>query len=567
MNEEQIEAWIARDPDHETRAEVSALLESGDHDALVERFLGRLEFGTAGLRGVLGGGPNRMNRLVVIESSLGFARYIKDTVDGAAERGIVIAYDGRRKSDVFARDAAAAFAHHGLKVHFFSRMMPTPAGAFAVKHLDAAAGVIITASHNPPEYNGYKAYWENGAQIISPVDRGVAAAIDEVAKFPLPKLDFDAARAAGTIVEIPESVIDAYLDGLEAQLIHRHEGDRSLALAYTPLHGVGAELVERAMARAGFEGLRVVASQEQPDGEFPTVRFPNPEEPGAMDAVLELAGEIDAELAFANDPDADRLAVAVKTSDGYRMLTGDEVGTLLAQDLLARAPANAAVATTIVSSSLLRYMAEARGIEYFETLTGFKWIANGNLERQARGKRFLFGYEEALGYTIGDHVRDKDGIVALVAFAEMAAVAKSRGRSVLDELYDVYREHGVVLTKQKSLQLPPGPPVGRQLRESPPERIAGRAITAIEDLSNGTRRFADGREEPLELPSSDVLIYRLEGDARVVVRPSGTEPKLKCYYLVRRPVRDADPRVVESEAREELETLLQTHQRELQALL
>ncbi len=567
MNEEQIKAWLSRDPDHETREEVSALLESGDHDALVDRFLGRLEFGTAGLRGVLGGGPNRMNRLVVIESSLGFARYVKDSVDDAAERGIAIAYDGRRKSDVFARDAAAAFAHHGLKVHLFSRMMPTPAGAFAVKHLGAAAGVIITASHNPPEYNGYKAYWENGAQIISPVDKGVAAAIDEVAKAPLPELDFEAARAAGSIVEIPESVIEAYLDGVEAQLIHRGEGDRSIGVAYTPLHGVGAELVKKSMARAGFEHLRVVPSQEQPDGEFPTVRFPNPEEPGAMDAVLKLAREIDAELAVANDPDADRLAVAVKEGESYRMLTGDEIGTLLAHDLLSRASDDAAVATTIVSSSLLRYMAEARGVEYFETLTGFKWIANGNIARQAAGKRFLFGYEEALGYTIGDNVRDKDGVVAMVAFAEMAAVARSAGRSVLDDLYDIYREHGVVLTKQKSLKLPPGPPVGRTLRAKPPETIAGRAVTAMEDLASSTRRFMDGREESIDLPSSDVLIYRLEGDARVVIRPSGTEPKLKCYYLVRRAVGDGDPRAVEQEARDELDALLDTHQRELEAIL
>ncbi|MEL6546235.1 MAG: phospho-sugar mutase [Myxococcota bacterium] len=566
MNEEQINRWLERDPDPETRKEVQALLDAGDHDGLVERFLGRLEFGTAGLRGVLGGGPNRMNRLVVIESSLGFGSYVKETVENASERGIVIAYDGRRNSDVFARDAAACFAHLGLKVHLFSRMMPTPAGAFAVKHLNAAAGVIVTASHNPPEYNGYKAYWENGAQIISPVDKGVADAIDQVATQSLPELDFDAAKAKGLIVEIDESVVEAYLDGVQGQLIHSDRGDRGIALAYTPLHGVGAELVQKTMQRAGFAHFHVVESQAEPDGEFPTVRFPNPEEPGAMDAVLELAKSVGAELALANDPDADRLAVAVRVDDGYRMLTGDEIGTLLAQDLLNSAPDNAAVATTIVSSSLLGYMARARGVTYFETLTGFKWIANGNIARAAEGKSFLFGYEEALGYTIGDNVRDKDGVVALAAFAEMAAVARSEGKSVLDHLYAVYAEHGVVLTQQKSLKLPPGPPVGGKLRHSPPTRVGGRNVEATDDLATSVRRFADGREETIDLPKSDVLIYRLEGDARVVVRPSGTEPKLKCYYLVRRTV-DGDARTAEADAKTDLETLLNTHQEELKALI
>ncbi|MEO1481968.1 MAG: phospho-sugar mutase [Myxococcota bacterium] len=566
MNEQQIKDWMARDPDPETREEVNALLEAGDHEGLVERFLGRLEFGTAGLRGVLGGGPNRMNRLVVIESSLGFGRYVMETVDNAAERGIVIAYDGRRKSDVFARDAAAAFAHVGLNVHLFPREMPTPAGAFAVKHLDAAAGVIITASHNPPEYNGYKAYWENGAQIISPVDTGVAKAIDQVAKDPLPEMSFEAARSSGRVTLIDESVIGAYLDGVAGQLIHGSEGDRSLSVAYTPLHGVGAELASKAMTRAGFENFVIAESQREPDGEFPTVRFPNPEEPGAMDAVLALAEESGADIAFANDPDADRLAVAVRDGDAFRMLTGDEIGTLLASDLLSQAPKDSAVATTIVSSSLLGRMAESRGVAYFETLTGFKWIANGNIERQKRGETFLFGYEEALGYTIGDNVRDKDGIVAMVAFAEMTAVLRAQGRSVLDQLYDVYREHGVVVTKQKSLRLPPGPPVGRTLRAHPPTAIGGRAIVETDDLAAQTRTRADGTSSSLELPPSDVLVYRLDGDARVIVRPSGTEPKLKCYYLVRRAV-DGDAREAEHAAHGELDELLAAHQKELATLL
>ncbi|MEM6532022.1 MAG: phospho-sugar mutase [Myxococcota bacterium] len=557
---------MARDPDSDTRDEVAALLEDGDHDALVERFLGRLEFGTAGLRGILGGGPNRMNRLVVIESSLGFGRHILATVDNAAGRGIVVAYDGRRKSDVFARDTAAAFAHLGLRVHLFPREMPTPAGAFAVKHLGAAAGVIITASHNPPEYNGYKAYWENGAQIISPVDTGVAKAIDQVAREPLPELNFEAARASGQVTLIAESVVEAYLDGVAAQLVHSGEGNRSISIAYTPLHGVGAELAAKAMSRAGFENFSIADSQREPDGEFPTVRFPNPEEPGAMDAVIALAEETDADLAFANDPDADRLAVAARDGEGYRMLSGDEIGTLLAADLLENPPEDSVVATTIVSSTMLGLLARAHDVDYFETLTGFKWIANGNIARQADGKRFLFGYEEALGYTIGDNVRDKDGIVAMVAFAEMAAVLKANGQTVIGRLYEIYRTHGVVVTKQKSLKLPPGPPVGRTLRANPPTKIADRTVLETDDLSRQVTICADGSTRPLELPASDVLVYRLEGDARVIVRPSGTEPKLKCYYLLRSPV-DGEVHAAETGARAELDALLDSHQNELQAIL
>ncbi|MEO0460237.1 MAG: phospho-sugar mutase [Myxococcota bacterium] len=557
MNEEQIRTWIERDPDPNTRAEIEGFLERGDHEALVERFLTRLAFGTAGLRGVVGAGPNRMNRLVVIETSLGFGRVVAAQTQGAA---VVVAYDGRTHSERFARDAASAFASLGLRVHFFGEPMPTPVAAFAIKELKAAAGVVITASHNPPEYNGYKAFGRSAAQIVPPLDTQISEAIDAVAGTDLPFLDFDDLRVAGSIVEIDRSMAERYLDSIARHSIHPADTDRGMPIAYTPLHGVGAKLAEHAMTRAGFTRFESVAEQREPDPGFPTVRFPNPEEPGAMDRVIEHATAIGAEIAFANDPDADRLAVAIRDDDRFRVLTGDEIGLLLGQDRLQRATKPAVVGTTIVSSTLLGAIAKAHGAECFETLTGFKWIAQEALKRKEAGQNFVFGYEEALGYTIGDHVRDKDGIIALVAFAEMFVALGGRGRDVLDALYTIYRTHGVVVTLQQSLKLAPDLNIGRKLRRAPPARIGDRAVTAWEDFRSGKRTTHDGHETRLEFPPSDVLRYHLEGGVRVVVRPSGTEPKLKCYYLIQRAVEQSEPREVERLARIDLEQLRRSHQ-------
>ncbi|MEL6340478.1 MAG: phospho-sugar mutase [Myxococcota bacterium] len=563
MNEEQIRTWIARDPEPSTRAELQEFLDRGDHEALVERFLTRLAFGTAGLRGVVGAGPNRMNRLVVIETSLGFGRVVAEQGPGAA---VVIAYDGRTDSEVFARDAASAFASLGLRVHFFEEAMPTPVAAFAIKALGAAAGVVITASHNPPEYNGYKAFGRSAAQIVPPLDTQIADAIDVVAASDLPPLDFETSRAAGAIRPIEESLVERYLESITQHSIHPPGRDREVPIAYTPLHGVGAKLAERAMHRAGFARFESVAEQRDPDPGFPTVSFPNPEEPGAMDRVIAHAQAIKAEIAFANDPDADRLAVAIRDGDRFRTLTGDEIGLLLGQDRLKQAPRPAVVGTTIVSSTLLSEIAKAHGAECFETLTGFKWIAQEGLKRREAGQNFVFGYEEALGYTVGDHVRDKDGIIALVAFAEMFMALGGRGSDVLDAIYAIYRTHGVVVTLQQSLKLAPDLKVGRKLRREPPSTIGDRDVVAWEDFRTGKRSAPDGTETSLEFPRSDVLRYHLTGGARVVVRPSGTEPKLKCYYLIRRPVGELEPREAERLARAELEQLRRSHQDEIRKL-
>jgi phosphomannomutase len=533
---------MERDPDPKTRDEVAALIEAGDLEALEARFSGRLAFGTAGLRGVLGAGPTRMNELVVWETSLGLGRYLLDTLDDAAERGVVVARDARRGSPEYAARAARALASLGIKVHLLSGTSATPLCAWAVTELHAAAGVMVTASHNPPEYNGYKVYWGNGAQIIPPHDSGIAAAIDAVAQAPLQAVSLDDARARGLIVDHDRALAERYLEGVAALDPAPDEPGRGeLTVVYTPMHGVGAALGEEALRRAGFTSVHTVAAQREPDGEFPTVRFPNPEEPGAMDLALELAREVDAHLVLANDPDADRMAVAVPKPDGdWMLLTGDQIGALLAWDRIGRdgpGEPGRAVATTIVSSQLLSHIAAAHDVAYFETLTGFKWIANGALARP--DLRFLMGYEEAIGYTLGELVRDKDGISAMVGMCALASHLASSGRTLLDALTEIYQAHGVWVTSQVSLMIgqPGGAPAGlvSQLRaDGAPAALGERAVRAYTDLESGTRRLADGSTERVDLPRSNVLVYHLEGDARVIIRPSGTEPKIKSYYEVRR---------------------------------
>lgn len=534
---ERAKAWLAEDPDAETRAELSALIEaSGDAggDELEARFGGRLQFGTAGIRGVLGAGPMRMNRVVVRRVSAGLADYLINTVDGARERGIVVAYDGRRNSEVFADDAARVFRGKGFRVFLGDIVLPTPVCAFAVLDRRAAAGIMVTASHNPPEYNGYKVYWKNGAQIIPPHDLGISAAIDRVGRTDeLAMPDHEADMIGGELQW-------RYLDGVRNLAVHPDAAARAkLTIAYTPLHGVGAICVEAALADAGFDDVHTEPSQREPDGAFPTVPFPNPEEDGAMDRVLALAAEKHADLVLANDPDADRLAVAIPDGDAYRMLSGDQIGVLLADYLLTEGTGDRRgdrrlVATTIVSSQLLGKMAEQVGVDYRETLTGFKWIANAAIDH---GGTMVVGYEEALGYSVGDLVRDKDGVSAAVTFAEMTAWDKARGHSIDDRLDAIYRKYGLYLTEQVSLVRPGAEglaeiaAVMERFRTAPPERIGEWAVTERSDIARGDRG----------LPKSNVLVFFLEGGRRVIMRPSGTEPKLKSYYEVREPVADGEP--------------------------
>lgn len=506
------EAWLAEDPDAETREELAELIDAKDVAELTARFSGTLQFGTAGLRGELGAGPMRMNRAVVIRAAAGLAAYLK--AKGEAGGLVVIGYDARHKSADFARDTAAVMTGAGLRAAVLPRPLPTPVLAFAIRHLGAVAGVEVTASHNPPRDNGYKVYLGDGSQIVPPADAEIAAEIDAVAG-----LD-TVPRPDGGWETLDEGVLNAYLARTDAVLAQG--SPRTARTVYTAMHGVGKDVLLAAFDRAGFPAPVLVAEQAEPDPDFPTVAFPNPEEPGAMDLAFAQARATDPDLIIANDPDADRCAVAVKSGDGagWRMLRGDEVGALLARHLVDRG-ARGTFAESIVSSSLLGRIAEKAGLAYEETLTGFKWIA--------RVEGLRYGYEEALGYCVDpEGVRDKDGITAALLITELASELKERGRTLLDLLDDIAVEHGLHATDQLSVRVEDLSVIAnamRSLRERPPTTLAGLRITKAEDLNRGTDT----------LPPTDGLRYTLDG-ARVIVRPSGTEPKLKCYLEVVVPV-------------------------------
>jgi phosphomannomutase len=555
--QESARRWMAEDPDPETRAELAGILERGDQRELAERFGSRLEFGTAGLRGILGAGPNRMNRVVVLRTTAGLAAYLNANVPDVGRRGVVIGYDGRKLSPQAAEDAAAVLAGAGIPALVFRRFAPTPLTAFAVRHLNAAAGIMITASHNPAEYNGYKVYWGNGAQIIPPHDGGISAAIEAVGPVTdIPRLGEHEAHARGLHRWLGEDVEGAYLEAV-AKLSIAEGGRDRVTIVYTPMHGVGGELAVRALSQAGFNRVHVVEEQMDPDPNFPTVRFPNPEEPGAMDLALALAARVKADLVIANDPDADRLAVAVRRGEKTVQLTGNQLGVLMAGHLLLRdprPPGDRLVITTIVSSPMLGRMARDLSVRYDEVLTGFKWIANRAMELEARtGTRFVFGYEEALGYSVSTVCRDKDGIGAAAVVAEMAADAKERGTDLLGDLEELYRRFGVHVSRQHSVTMPGSEGQERirttmaRFRERPPASVGELPVEVVRDYQRGVA-IRGGTEEALELPRSNVLAWELGGGSRITLRPSGTEPKIKFYFDLRETVRPGES-VVEAEAR------------------
>ncbi|UDM05164.1 phospho-sugar mutase [Streptomyces longhuiensis] len=500
------EAWLAEDPDPETREELAKLIESADTKALAERFAGTLQFGTAGLRGELGAGPMRMNRSVVIRAAAGLAAYLKSK--GEAGGLVVVGYDARHKSADFARDTAAVMTGAGLRAAVLPRPLPTPVLAFAIRHLGAVAGVEVTASHNPPRDNGYKVYLGDGSQIVPPADAEIAAEIAAIRAL------HDVPRPDSGWETLDEDVLEAYLARTDAVLAP--DSPRTARTVYTAMHGVGKDTLLAAFARAGFPEPVLVTEQAEPDPDFPTVAFPNPEEPGAMDLSFAAARIANPDLIIANDPDADRCAVAVKENEDWRMLRGDEVGALLAAHLVARG-ARGVFAESIVSSSLLGRIAEKAGLPYEETLTGFKWIA--------RVDGLRYGYEEALGYCVDpEGVRDKDGITAALLVTELASTLKEQGRTLLDALDDLAVAHGLHATDQLSVRVEDLAIITEAmaaLRGTPPTELAGLRVAQAEDLTQGTAT----------LPPTDGLRYTLDGEyrARVIVRPSGTEPKLKCY--------------------------------------
>ncbi len=547
-----VEAWIADDPDEGDRAELRALLEcalsagaanAGAAAELRDRFAGRLRFGTAGLRGAVAAGPNRMNRAVVRAATAAVAGWLAGSGPGPQGSGasVVVGCDARHGSADFADEAARVLAGADITVHVLPLPCPTPLLAFAVRHLAAAAGVMITASHNPAADNGYKLYLGDGAQVIPPVDAEVERRIADLGPLTLIPV---AGAGSRLIIRHGDEVAQAYLDAVIAIAAPGGPGFRpGLNVVYTPMHGVAGNLMLRAIGQAGFARPHVVSAQAEPDPDFPTVAFPNPEEPGALDLALADARSLGAELVVASDPDGDRLAVAVpEPADGWRVLTGDQVGALLGASLLERtATAGAAetrlVASTIVSSTLLAKVAAAAGARYAETLTGFKWIARA--ADGVPGARFVFGYEEALGYAVGDVVRDKDGIGAALAMLRLAEAAKSQGRSVLAVYDDLERAHGVHLTSQLTLRTADQAHVMSQLRSVPPAAFGDQPVTGLTDLARSGA--ADGTPGAtgvtgMAAPRADVLIFLLGAGARVVLRPSGTEPKIKCYIEITEPL-------------------------------
>jgi phosphomannomutase len=527
---EQARAWRDGDLDERTRAELTAVLDAAasPDDAvrraaladLADRFAGPLRFGTAGLRGRMGAGPNRMNRVVVVRAAAGLADYVR--ANGGSS--LVVGHDARAGSAAFAHDTCAVATAAGLRTWLLPGPLPTPVLAFAIRHLGADAGVMVTASHNPAPDNGYKVYLGDGRQIVQPVDADIAARIERISQQPPAAVP----RAAGGWTVLDEGIVDAYL--ARAAGVVADSSPRAIDVVYTPLHGVGGVVLDAALRRAGFAAPIVVPTQAEPDPTFPTVPFPNPEEPGATDLALSLARERGADLVLANDPDADRCAVGARVGGLWRMLTGDEVGGLLGEHLAGRHHVSGTFASTVVSSSLLARIAAAHGLPFVTTLTGFKWIG------RAPGLRY--GYEEALGYCCDpDAVADKDGISAALLVAELAATLRVEGRGLGDALDDLARRYGLHATRPVTLRvadLAVAEAVLGRLRAHPPAALGGLAVTSTDDLATGV----DG------LPPTDGVRFRLASGARVVVRPSGTEPKLKGYLEVVVPVapdaRDAE---------------------------
>lgn len=536
---DQARRWAADDPDPETVTQLTGIIaavEAGDEAAaadLADRFAGFLEFGTAGLRGALGAGPNRMNRAVVIRAAAGMTAYLKTVSD---QPTVVIGYDARTNSDVFARDTAAVVVGAGGQAYLLPEPLPTPLLAYAVRYLAVDAGVMVTASHNPPQDNGYKVYVADGSQIVPPVDGLIAAEIAKIGTVA------DVPRAESGWETLDDQVYADYLADTLSALNPDAEplppegsteqstpasGPRDVVVVHTALHGVGSRTLRDAFAANGFPAPIPVAAQAEPDPAFPTVTFPNPEEPGAMDLAIELAEQTGPDLVIANDPDADRCAAAIPGPGGWRMLRGDELGALLGAHLLARGvPEGATFANSIVSSRLLAAMCRAAGVPHEETLTGFKWIS--------RVPGLAYGYEEALGYCVApDLVRDKDGITAALLLAELAAARKAAGSDLQAVLDDLARAHGVHATDAFSVRVDDLSIIARimtRLRATPPTEVAGTPVSRTDDLARG-----DGG-----LPPTEGLRYVLAEDSRIIVRPSGTEPKLKIYIEVIEPVSAPD---------------------------
>ena len=499
--------WLAAEPDADMRGELEALI-AGDDEALSLRFDGRLQFGTAGLRAAVGAGPQRMNRLVVQQAAAGLADYLLKAEQDAATRGVIIGYDARRKSDAFALDTARVCAARGVRTMIFPHVVPTPLLAWNIVGVGAAAGVVVTASHNPPADNGYKVFTANGAQIVSPIDAEIAECIDLVDPCGVPL----SAPDDPLIEWLDDSYVEAYLAAVPA--VRLRPDLKSVPVAYSAMHGVGGATLVAAFERAGFAAPSVVPEQQEPDPAFPTVSFPNPEEPGAMDLLLAQAAAYEAAIALCNDPDADRLGAAIPTPEGgWRRLQGDEIGWLLADHILKHTTGDdRLVITTLVSSSLLSKMAAEYGVQFAETYTGFKWIGHTILSKP--DLRFVFGYEQALGYLVTGRPLDKDGITAAVLMGEVAALARAEGVTLQGRLDAITARFGRHVMADLSVKMPPaeGTAAVHKMRAEPPKVIDDREVSEVEWFDE-----------------AGLLRLQLGPELRLQLRPSGTEPKVKLY--------------------------------------
>ena len=552
------EEWLSNPYfDEETKAELKAIEQ--DENEIKERFYKELEFGTAGLRGVIGAGTNRMNIYTVRKTTQGLANYIA-AVNGQ-EKGVAIAHDSRRMSPEFAKEAALCLAANGVKAYIFDSLRPTPELSYAVRKLGCIAGINITASHNPPEYNGYKVYWEDGAQITPPHDSGIMAEVQKVTDYNTVKtMDEEAAKEAGLFQVIGKEVDDAYMEELKSQVIHMDAIKamaKELKIVYSPLHGTGNIPARRVLKELGFENVYVVKEQELPDGEFPTVSYPNPEADEAFELGLKLAKEVDADLVLATDPDADRLGVRVKDKNGeYHTLTGNMSGCLLADYELSQKkavngslPQDGAMISTIVTTNMAAAIAKYYGVKFIEVLTGFKYIGQQILGFETSGVgSYLFGFEESYGCLIGTHARDKDAIVATMALCEAAAYYKTKDMTLWDAMIEMYERYGYYKDDIQSITLKGIEGLAQiqtileNLRKNPPVEIGGYKVLSARDYKADTIVDMETKEvKATGLPSSNVLYYDLTDDAWVCVRPSGTEPKIKIYYGIKgTSIQDAD---------------------------
>ena len=555
---ERAKDWLASDPDDRTSRATEAMIQNKDVALLEQHFGRQLRFGTAGIRGPLGPGPNCMNRVTVQRVTYGLGVYL-ERINGPSK--VVIGFDGRHGSHRFARDAAAVLGTLGHTVYLHEETIPTPELAYAVVHMSADIGIMVTASHNPPADNGYKVYWHNGAQIIPPHDASIIDSMNGVDWASVHIQSEDALRDAKRIHAVPDAVGASYVERV-LELVRKET--RRLKIVYTPLHGVAYRRLDEVLKRAGFDDIHVVVEQRDPDPDFTTVSFPNPEHPLALTMAKALGTKLDADIVIANDPDGDRLAVCVPTQRGWRQLTGNEIGILLADDrMTAASPGTGMVATTIVSTPLLREMAQAYDVGYRETLTGFKWIANAGIEHEKKGGEFLFGFEVALGYTIGNIVRDKDGISAALCLCVMAAHARRVNLSRCVRAYLSYpwtlrfgqystRFEGIDGAEQMAQLM-------RDLRSQRPVHFSNSPLVEIRDGLTRSRRFLNGGDTRLwDIPKSDVLCWVYEDGTTLLARPSGTEPKIKVYAYVRKTLGNSELLSdVQAAGLREVQTLLQ----------